>query len=164
MAANGLSSDADLRIRCAIFHTLATSDQLFTDPGFDFCRLGDVDVNGNVDRNDILAVAQAKTAFDRDPNTLADHPRADLNQDGRVSFLDLDLIIDIVSLPDPFRKDASLSEQKRGLAPFEALCTVAKRDGCRLQAPVQTLQEDGAPDTEVCVRAKAIGCQVIGCS
>jgi hypothetical protein len=78
-----------------------------------FCGLGDVDGNGGVDQNDIQAVAQAKAAFDRDPNALAGLPRADLNQDGRISFLDLDVITDIVSLPEPFSKDASLPEQKR---------------------------------------------------
>ena len=147
-----------------VFNAVATTDQLFADPGFNFCGLGDVDNNGRVDQNDIQAVAQAKAAFDRDPNAFTGQSRADLNQDGRISFLDLDVITDIVSLPDPFSKDASLSEQKRGLAPFEALCTVAKRDGCQLQAPVKTLQEDGIPSAELCAKAKTIGCQVIGCS
>jgi hypothetical protein len=147
-----------------VLNTVATKDQLFTDPGFNFCGLGDVDGNGAVDQNDIQAVAQAKAAFDQDPNALVDHPRADLNQDGRISVLDLDLIIDLVSLPDPFRQGASLAEQKRGLAPFEAVCTVAKRDGCRFQAPVYTLQEDGTPSVEICAKAKTLGCQVIGCS
>ena len=140
-----------------VLNALATSDQLFADPGFNFCGLGDVDGNGGVEQNDIQAVAQAKAAFERDPNTLAGHPRADLNQDGRVSFLDLDVITDIVSLPDPFSQNASLPEQKRGLAPFAAICTAAKRDGCRFQAPVQTLQDDGTPSAEICVMAKTMG-------
>jgi len=94
----------------------------------------------------------------------AGHLRADLNQDGRISFRDLDVISDTISLLDSFSKDASLPEQKRGLAPFEALCTVAKRDSFQLQSPLKTLQEDGTPSVELCNKAKIIGCQVIGCS
>jgi hypothetical protein len=145
-----------------VLNTPTVRDTVFSDPGFDFCRLGDVDGNGSVDQGDIVAVGQAKAAFDQDPRSLAENRRADLNEDGGITFLDLDIIVDIVSLPDPFHGVIS-QEIKRGLAPFEAICAAAARDGCRIQAPVKTLQSDGTPSDEICLTAKEIGCQVIGC-
>jgi hypothetical protein len=140
--------------------TTAPAD-ILADPGFDFCGLGDVDNNGSVDRSDILAVVQAQAAFDEDPQVVSAHPRADINADGSISFLDIDIITDIVALPRPF--GAPTSESKRGLAPFEAICTSAARGGCRIHAPVETIQQNGIPEAAVCDTAEAIGCQVVEC-
>lgn len=145
-------------------NTSTSGDDLFTNPGLDFCGLGDVDGNGTVNQSDILAVVQAKAAFDAGQSF---NRRADLNEDGSITFLDIDSITDIVTLPRPFRRitpeediNRALAEIKRGLAPFEAICTAAAQGSCRIQAPVEATPED---KEQICATAKTIGCQVIGC-
>jgi hypothetical protein len=148
---------------------------IVTDPGFDFCQLGDVDGNGVVedfrdtdgngipDQGDLLTVIQAKAAFD---TGLSLNQRADLNKDGSITFLDLDIITDIVTLPRPFGSPGEITglpELKRGLAPFDAICTAARDGGCQIQAPVEARQDNGNPLQEVCDIATTIGCQVVGC-
>jgi len=145
---------------------------ILENPGFNFCELGDVDGNGDVERlrdvdgdgipdqGDILAVVQAKEAFD------AGQPfnqRADLNEDGSVTFLDIDIITDIVTIPDPFFGN-TLAEIKRGLAPFQAICTAAAQGGCRIQAPPTAIRGDGTPTPDFCDAAESLGgCEIIGC-
>jgi hypothetical protein len=87
--------------------------------------------------------------------------RADLNEDGSITFLDIDIITDIVAIPRPF-PPTSDPEVKRGLAPFRAICTAAV-GRCQIQAPVETLRADGTPSPDLCTTARAIGCQVDGC-
>jgi hypothetical protein len=142
----------------------------FSSPGFDYCGLGDVGgqngtgpPDGVVDDNDIFTVLRAKLQFDTD-GTL--NERADINEDGAITFLDVDTITDIVAMPRPF---SSLMEQEvvRGLAPFEAICVAARDGGCRIQAPAEAFQTDAegnvVVDQEICDTATTIGCQVIGC-
>lgn len=130
-------------------------EAILSDPGFDYCGLGDVNADGTVSEDDILAVVMAKDAFDR--NQIL-NKRADINGDGAVTFLDIDAITDIVASPRPF-VGSTAQEIIRGLAPFEAICSAAK-GRCRIQAPVETSQEER---TQICQTAKAIGCQVIDC-
>ena len=151
---------------------------LFSSPGFDFCGLGDVGgqngdgpPDGIVDDNDILSVVRAKLQFDTD-GTLSE--RADMNQDGAITSLDVDTITDIVAIPRPFGAPTG-QEGIRGLAPFDAICVAARDGGCRIQAPVEAFQTDaeGNPlfddqgqlivDAEICATADTLGCQVIGC-
>lgn len=128
----------------------------FRDPGFDFCGLGDVDGNGIVEEKDILAVVQAKEKGVVNRHT-------DLNADGIISSADVDIITDIVALPQPFVFEASDSELKRGLAPFEAICQAAAGK-CSLSAPAEEIGADGKPTAELCQSAKDNGgCQVVGC-
>lgn len=151
---------------------------LFSSPGFDYCGLGDVGgqngtgpPDGSVDDNDILSVIRAKLQFETD-GTLTE--RADINQDGAITALDVDIITDIVTMPRPF--DAPTGpEFIRGLAPFDAICVAARDGGCRIQAPVEAFQTDAEGNAlfdaqgnlmvspEICATASTLGCQVIGC-
>lgn len=138
-----------------------TEDAFFADPGFDYCGLGDVNTDGKVDEGDILAVVTAKAAFDKD-GTL--NKRADLNADGAITFLDVDIITDLVTNPYPSGNFPGFvsSAVTRLIAPFEAICTAA-RGRCAIQAPEQTIQADGKPNSAVCTVAANLKCQVIGC-
>lgn len=139
---------------------------LLTDPGFDYCRLSDVDGNKIVDQRDILAAVKTQAGLEKD---LSVAQRADLNQDGSVTFLDIDTVTDLVTNPQPFTfqllapGSRPLSELKRGFAPFQAICAAAARGSCQIQAPVESTQENGKPDQSICDMAKDFGCQVIGC-
>ncbi len=148
-------SVADVNI---FLNTSTTRADILSDPGFDFCGLGDVDGNGEVDQGDILAVVKAKQAYDI---SAPFNHRADLNEDGSTTFIDIDIITDIVTNPRPL---GDSGEIKRGLAPFHAICTAAAQGGCRIQAPVETIGDDGNPRKEVCTTAAALGCQVSGCT
>jgi|GEM_PF-4383027 len=129
----------------------------FTDPGFQFCRVGDVNNDNVVSRDDVLEVLKQKEKSDKGRNF---NQRADINRDGQVTFFDVDLITDIVTLPRPFVLDASQQELKRGVATFDAICRSAARDGCALEAPVDETDEDRVM---TCARAKELGCRVVDC-
>ena len=150
-----------------VLNTSADSAAVAADPGFDVCGLGDVNQDAAVDQMDIFAVVQAKTDFEANASTL--NSKADLNKDGSITFLDIDLITDIVTTPRFLSLPSlpALGEpfviRKRVLAPFEAICAAARDGGCQIQAPVESFQEDGTPEAEVCATAASIGCQVAGC-
>ncbi len=152
-------------------NTADTRPALRTDPGFDYCGLGDVNGDGKVDDNDIVAVVKAKADFD---NKKTVNSKADLNRDQKVTFADIDTITDIVTIPRFLRTTSAsnpLTDQEtiRGLAPFEAIC-IAARGKCQVQAPIEDMRFDEArgsfqPLPELCELAKqpTLGCQVIGC-
>jgi len=143
---------------------LNTSDSLealLSDPGLDYCGLGDVDADGTVSENDIRAVAVAKAAFDK-KGTL--NKRADINADGQITFLDVDIVTDLVSIPQaPIALGQNEGEIPREIAPFDAICAAAKQGGCRIQAPQRTIGADGKPSANLCNFAASVGCQVVGC-
>jgi hypothetical protein len=155
-----------------------TSERNFLgDPGFEFCRIGDVTNDNIVGRDDILEVLKQKERSDKGRNF---NQRADINRDGQVSFFDVDLITDIATLPRPFELNAPQAELKRGLATFDAFCRAAALDGCALEVPVGELQPQDlnnpesplVPKPEFCTAAKAINvqvgdetrtCRIVGC-
>jgi hypothetical protein len=138
-----------------------TSERNFLDePGFEFCRIGDVNNENIVDSADILEVLKQQASSDKGHNF---NQRADINQDGQVTFFDVDLITDIVTLPRPFELTASQQELKRGIATFDAICRSAARDGCAIEAPANDIQENGNASDATCARAKELGCRVIDC-
>ena len=65
-----------------------SGDERRTDPGFDFCGLGDVNSDKVVDTEDIGEVVNALGSSVE---------KADINEDGIVSLLDIDIITDIVT-------------------------------------------------------------------
>ena len=132
----------------------------FGDPGFAFCRIGDVNNDNIVNRNDILEVLKQKASSDKGRNF---NQRADINHDGQVTFFDVDLITDIVTLPRPLEVTASQQELKRGIATFDAICRSAARDGCSIEAPADDIQENGKASDATCALAKTLGCKVIDC-
>ena len=135
-----------------------TSEQeFFRDPGFQFCSVGDVNTDNIVNDTDIPEVLKQKEKSDEGKNF---NQRADLNQDGQVTFFDVDIITDIVTLPRPFELNAPQQELKRGIASFDAICRAAARDGCAIGAPVNETDADRAM---TCARAKELGCRVIDC-
>jgi hypothetical protein len=135
-----------------------TSEQeFFFDPGFQFCFVGDVNNDNVVSQKDVLEVLKQKEKFDKGSNF---NQRADLNHDGQVTFFDVDIITDVVTLPRPFELNIPQQELKRGLAPFDAICLSAVRDGCTIGAPVN---ETDADRVMTCARAKELGCRVIDC-
>lgn len=139
------------------------------DPGFDYCGLGDVNGDGNVDDSDIFTVVVAKADFDNQGTV---NIKADLNKDQKITFADIDTITDIVTIPrlsltTPASNPLTPQEVIRGLAPFQAICTAA-RGKCQVQAPVEDMRFDEASDSfqpqpELCELATELGCQVIGC-
>jgi len=151
-----------------------TSERNFLDePGFEFCRIGDVNDDNIVGQDDIRGVLKQQESSNFDE-------RADINRDGQVSVFDVDLITDIATLPRPFALNASQAELKRGLATFDAFCRAAARDGCALEIPVGELQPQDlndpssplVPKPEFCTAAKAINvqvgnetrtCRIVGC-
>ena len=130
------------------------------DPGFEFCRVGDVNNDNAVSRQDVLEVLKQKEKSDKGGNF---NQRADLNRDGQVTFFDVDIITDVVTLPRPFELNISQQELKRGLAPFDAVCRAAARDGCAIEAPANDIQTDGRASAATCARAQELGCRVIDC-
>src|SRR5262249_3378460 len=129
-----------------VLNTPSSVADVLSDPGFDVCGLGDVNRDGTVDQADILVVVRAQAGLEKDQTV---NQRADLNRDGSVTFLDVDLITDIVTLPQPFDV-ISTSEVKRGLAPFSAICAAAKEGGCRIHAPIEAVQSNGVPEQSIC--------------
>ncbi len=71
-----------------------------------------------------------------------------------MSFFDVDLITDIVTLPRPFTVNAAQQELKRGIASFDAICLAAARDGCTIGAPVN---ETDADRDMTCAQRKNLG-------
>jgi hypothetical protein len=147
-----------------VLNTAPSRAAFNSDPGFDFCGLGDVNKDGTVDKIDIFTVVQEEEKSEKKQSF---DPRADLNEDGSVTFLDVDIITDLATVPNLTfgSNDVTIRrrELKRSLAPFSAICTAARQGGCTIQAPVETIQENGTPNSEVCNVAAGIGCQVIGC-
>ncbi len=128
-----------------------------SDPGFAFCQVGDVNHDNIVNQADIQEVLRQQGSSDKGRNF---NQRADINHDGQVTFFDVDLITDIVTLPRPFEVGASQQELKRGIAPFDAICRSAARDGCAIEAPVNEIDKDRVM---TCARAKELGCKVMEC-
>jgi len=143
-----------------------TSERNFNgDPGFAFCRIGDVNNDNIVNRTDIREVLKQQARSDKGDTF---NQRADLNQDGQVTFSDVDLITDVVTLPRPIEFDPNAlqpasQELKRGIATFDAICRAAARDGCAIEAPANDIQENGNARDATCARAKELGCRVIDC-
>ena len=143
-----------------------TSERNFNgDPGFAFCRIGDVNNDNIVNRTDIREVLKQQARSDKGDTF---NQRADLNQDGQVTFSDVDLITDIVTLPRPIEFDSNAlqptsQELKRGIATFDAICRAAARDGCAIEAPANDIQENGKARDATCTRAKELGCRVTDC-
>jgi hypothetical protein len=151
-----------------------TSERNFLgEPGFEFCRIGDVNNDNIVGPGDIREVVKQQDSSDF-------NQRADINRDGQVSFFDVDLITDIATLPRPFEPAAPQAELKRALATFDAFCRAAARDGCALEVPTGELQPQDlndpssplVPKPEFCAAAKTINvqvgnetrtCRVVGC-
>jgi hypothetical protein len=131
--------------------------EFFRDPGFQFCSVGDVNNDNVVSQQDVLTVLKEKTKSDKGRNF---NQRADINRDGQVTFFDVDLITDIVTLPRPFELDATQQELKRAVASFDAICLAARRDGCAIAAPVNETDEARAA---TCARATELGCRVVDC-
>jgi hypothetical protein len=111
-------------------------------------------------------VVRAKAAFEENGFFYAS---ADLNQDGRITYLDVDLITDLVNIPDPTGVlIASDEDNKRGLAPLGAICQAAikPQGGCKLQPPF-FVRSDNTPSRLVCTVAEGLvsGCknQIVGC-
>lgn len=153
-----------------IFLNTASVDS-FIDPGFNFCLLADTNGDGKVNQKDILAVSKARADFEKKKKlTNVTDFRADINRDNAVTFIDVDISTDLVSIPRPFDNpvagialSGSSSELKRGIATFDAICTAAKAGGCEIQAPAEDIQANGKPSNFTCNSAKEIGCKVTGC-
>lgn len=77
-----------------IFNSGNTSADLAVDPGFDFCGLADVNGDSRVNLADITTVVAALGAK---AGEQAFSSKADINDDGVVSFFDLDVITDMVA-------------------------------------------------------------------
>jgi hypothetical protein len=134
--------------------------EFFRDPGFQFCRVGDVNNDNVVSQQDVLEVRKEQAKSDKGRNF---NQRADINRDGQVTFFDVDLLTDIVTLPRPFELDATQQELKRAVASFDAICRAAARDGCAIEAPAADIQENGKASDATCARATELGCRVIDC-
>lgn len=130
------------------------------DPGFQLCTVGDVNSDKLVNRDDVLAVLKERDKSERGKKF---NQKADLNQDGKVTFFDVDLITDVVTLPRPFKLDATQQELKRAIASFDAICRAAASGDCAIEAPASDIQEDGKASEATCTRAKELGCRVIDC-
>ncbi|MGH7965480.1 MAG: pre-peptidase C-terminal domain-containing protein, partial [Candidatus Binatia bacterium] len=149
-----------------VLNTTTTATNFLSTPGFNFCGLGDVNGDAIVDQRDVQKVATARAAFEKAQRrsrkkvrrVLRRNPRSDLNQDSSITAFDVDIITDIVTLPEFTGKDIN-----RALAPFAAICTAARDGGCSIQAPTAATRNDGTVLLPVCDTAMDIGCSVIGC-
>lgn len=146
-------------------NTSTARADFFGSPGFDYCALSDVNRDNMVNQKDIRAVVKAKAKLDKKKakKRRIKNPRTDVNQDGALTFADIDIITDLVTNPNAIFAATTPADLRRGLAPFQAICAAAGQGGCAIEAPVENRQANGTPTDAICQTARDFGCTVQGC-